>query len=147
MKSEAAMFSIDDFARDKETIWTEVRNYQARNFMRDKMRAGDLFLFYHSSSEPSGAAGIGKITQTGVADPTALDRGSEYFDPKATKANNPWICVKVGFVKKFKRIIPLAEIKSNPKLKGVMVAARGSRLSVQPLSKVHFEEIVKMAAR
>lgn len=147
MKSEAEMYSIDDFAKDKKTVWTEVRNYQARNFMRDKMQPGDLFLFYHSSSEPSGAAGLGKILKTGVPDPTALDRSSEYFDPKATKTNNPWICVEVGFVRKFKRIVTLAEIKNNQNLKGIMVAQRGSRLSIQPVSKTHFDEIVRMAEK
>jgi len=139
------MYSIDDFAKDKKTVWTEVRNYQARNFMRDQMHPGDRFLFYHSSSEPSGAAGVGEILKTGVADPTALDRKSEYYDPKAMAANNPWITVEVGFVRKFSRVIALAEIKTNPKLQGIMVAQKGSRLSIQPVSKAHFDEIRRMA--
>jgi predicted RNA-binding protein with PUA-like domain len=101
MKSEAEMYSIDDFKKDKKTIWTEVRNYQARNFMRDNMSVGDYFFFYHSSSEPSGIAGLGKVSKTGIGDPTALDSKGEYYDPKATKENNPWITVEVSFVKKF----------------------------------------------
>lgn len=144
MKSEAEMFSIDDFRKDKKAIWTEVRNYQARNFMRDDMKAGDLFLFYHSSSEPSGVAGVGKILKTGVPDPTAIDPKSEYFDPKALK-DNVWITVEVGFVEKLPKFVSLAEIKSNPGLRGIMVAEKGSRLSVQPVSAEHFKEILKIA--
>ncbi len=145
LKSEAEMYSIEHFKKDKKTIWTEDRNYQARNFMRDEMKPQDLFLFYHSSSEPSGVFGFGKISKTGVSDPTALDKKSEYFDPKATKENNPWICVEALFVEKFLRPITLAEIKANKKLKGILVAKRGMRLSVIPISKEHFEEILKSA--
>ncbi len=144
MKSEAEMYSIDDFAKDKKSIWTEVRNYQARNCMRDQMNVGDYFFFYHSSSEPSGIAGIGKVSKTGIGDPTALDKKSEYFDPKATKENNPWTTVEVEFVKKFPKIISLAEIKGNKKLSKMMVVQKGSRLSVQPVKSEEFEEVLKM---
>ena len=144
MKSEAEMFSIDDFAKEKKTIWTEVRNYQARNSMRDNMSVGDYFFFYHSSSEPTGIAGIGKISKTGIGDPTALDKKSEYFDPKATVKNNPWTTVEVQFVNKFPKIITLAEVKANRALSKMVLVQRGSRLSVQPVTAKEFEEVLKM---
>ncbi len=140
------MYSIDGFAREKKTIWTEVRNYQARNIMRDLMKVGDYFFFYHSSSKPSGIFGIGRISKTGIGDPTALDSNSEYFDPKATKENNPWVTVQVEFVKKFAESITLEKIKANKKLAKMVVVQRGSRLSVQPVTLDEFEEILKMSA-
>jgi predicted RNA-binding protein with PUA-like domain len=144
LKSEAEMFSIDDFKKDKSTIWTEVRNYQARNYMRDGMKPGDLFLFHHSSSDPSGVAGTGKILKTGIGDPTALDKKSEYYDAKASRDNNPWITVEVGFGKKFARFVSLDDIRANKKLKDMGVIRRGNRLSVQPVTKAEFEEILRM---
>lgn len=145
MKSEAEMYSIDDFKKDKSTLWTEVRNYQARNIMRDSMSVGDYFLFYHSNSNPSGVYGIGKILEKGLSDPTALDKKSEYYDPKATPKNNPWATVKVGFVYKFPKEISLAQIKANKRLSKMVVVQPGSRLSVQPVKEEEFSEILKMA--
>ncbi|MDB4940115.1 MAG: hypothetical protein JWO40_540 [Candidatus Doudnabacteria bacterium] len=139
------MYSIDDFKKDQDTVWTEVRNYQARNFLRDSISVGDYFFFYHSSSEPSGIAGVGKILRTKIGDPTALDKKSEYFDPKATKEHNPWSTVEVQFVEKFPAVITLAEVKQNKKLSKMVVAQKGSRLSVQPVKADQFEEIMNMA--
>lgn len=145
LKSEPTSYSIADLKRDKSTSWTGVRNYQARNTMRDLMKVGDLCLFYHSNAEPPGVAGVCKVVGAAHADPTALDRKDEHCDPKATKENPIWVSVDVGFIEIFSRVVGLDEIKENPRLKGIMVAARGSRLSVQPVSDQHFKEIVVMS--
>ncbi len=144
MKSEAEMFSIDDFKNDGDVIWTEVRNYQARNTMRDLMSVGDYFFFYHSSSKPSGIFGLGEIIETGIADPTAVDKKSEYYDSKATTKNNPWTTVKVRFLEKFHNGISLEEIKRNKKLSKMVLLQLGSRLSVQPVRGEEFQELMKM---
>src|SRR5690348_16706888 len=140
LKSEQDVYSIEDLAKDKSTIWDNIRNYRARNIMRDEMKAGDLFLFYYSMSKSSanGVAGIGKILAVNLPDESALDRKSEYHDPKATKQKNPWVAVKVGFVKKFRRIVSLDEIKRQPNLKN-MTLLKIARLSVQPVTKAEFE--------
>ena len=145
MKSEPESYSIDDFQRDKITVWNSVRNYRARNVIRDEMRPGDLFLFYHSMGKPNGVVGIGKIVANNLPDLTALDKKDEYFDPKASASNNPWLAPKVQFVKKFNRMVTLDEIKKEKRLKD-MVLLKISRLSVQPVAKQHFDLIVKMAA-
>ncbi|HVS79925.1 MAG TPA: EVE domain-containing protein [Candidatus Paceibacterota bacterium] len=145
LKSEPSCYSIDDLAKDKTALWTGVRNFQARNFLRD-MKVGDLVLFYHSSEPPMGVFGVAKIAAEAVPDTTALDKEDDHYDPKATKENPIWFAPKVAFSKKFKSPVTLSAIKFNPKLEGIMVAAQGSRLSVQPVSKEHFEEIVKMSS-
>ncbi len=140
-KSEPSTYSIDDFARDKKTLWEGVRNYQARNFMRDQMQVGDLFLFYHSSTELTGIAGVGQIANPHVPDKTALDKKSDYFDPKATPEKNVWLAPEVVFVEKFPRFITLGELKKNPKLENMVVIKKGMRLSIQPVTEQEFEEI------
>lgn len=145
MKSEPESYSIDDFQRDKETIWTSIRNYRARNIMRDEMKPGDLFLFYHSMAKDNGVVGIGKIVKNNLPDETALDKNDEYYDPKATKEKNPWLAPKVKFVKKFKRPVTLEEIKKDKRFKD-MVLVKIPRLSVQPVTKEHFDAIVKLAS-
>lgn len=147
MKSEPGNYSIDDLARDKKTFWNGVRNYQARNFMRDSMKVGDLALFYHSNAEPSGVAGIAKIVKAGYPDHTELDPKSKYYDPKATPDKPIWFMVDVGFVEKFDQVLPLEALKMNPKLKDMMVNKKGSRLSVQPVSQEHFEAVKKMVIK
>lgn len=150
MKSEPDCFSIDDLAKlpGKTTIWDGVRNYQARNIMRDEMREGDQVFFYHSNAKPAPhIAGIAEITsEKPVADPTQFDPKSQYFDDKSTPENPRWMTVKVKFVKKFKEPISLEQIKNNPKLKSMQVVQKGSRLSVQPVSKDEWNEIIKMCA-
>lgn len=143
IKSEAACYSIDDMKKDKKSLWTGIRNYQARNFMRN-MDVGDRALFYHSSSDPTGVFGIVKITQKAQADPTALNKKDEHFDPKSTKENPIWLAPEVTFVEKFVRPVSLTEIKRRPDLSGISVAQKGSRLSVLPLSKTHFDIITKL---
>lgn len=144
MKSEPDVYSIDDLARDKSTPWTGVRNYQARNFMRDGMRAGDLVLFYHSNAEPSGAAGVARVVREAYPDPTARDPRSEYFDPKATDVNPIWMLVDVGFVRKFRRLVSLDMMRVEPALANMLVLKRGTRLSVQPVAAAEFERICAM---
>lgn len=142
MKSEASAYSIDDLARDKRTAWEGVRNYQARNFMRG-MEAGDLVLYYHSG-ESAGAYGIAKVVAGAHADASQFDKKDAHYDPKATKEKPVWECVDVAFVQKFARPVPLRAIKAHPKLRGILVAKQGSRLSVQPVAKAHFEVIRKL---
>ena len=147
IKSEAECYSIDDLKTAKKTPWTGVRNYQARNFMRNEMKIGDLCLFYHSSSEPTGVAGIAKVISVPHADLSALDKKDEHFDTKATKDNPIWFCVDIGFVEKFKNFVTLQRIKIDPKLSGIVVAQRGSRLSIQPVSEKHFKYIAELGKK
>jgi predicted RNA-binding protein with PUA-like domain len=143
LKSEPESYSIDDLKRDKSTLWENIRNYRARNIMRDEMKPGDLFLFYYSMADPTGVAGIGKIVKVGMPDASALDKQSEYYDPKATKEKNPWVAPEVAFVSTFKRFVPVAEIKKHKYLKN-MILFKIPRLSVQPVTKKEFEIIKKL---
>ena len=145
MKSEPSAYSIDDLARDKTAYWDGVRNYQARNFMRDGMKKGDSVLFYHSNAEPPGIAGIAKIDKESYPDFTAWDAKDAHFDPKSPKEKPLWFMVDVQYSKKFKNFISLEELKAQPSLKGMLVLKRGMRLSVQPVEKKHFDIICKMA--
>jgi predicted RNA-binding protein with PUA-like domain len=146
LKSEGDCYSIDDLKRDKKTHWTGVRNYQARNFMRDTMRAGDFMLFYHSNgtkNEPTGVYGIAKIGKI-LPDETQFDKTSESYDPRSSLEQPVWFCPTITFIKKFSRAVTLAEIKFEPSLSGMMVVQKGSRLSVQPVSERHFKIIEAM---
>lgn len=148
MKSEPDCFSIDDLAKSpsKTTIWDGVRNYQARNIMRDEMKKGDKVFFYHSNAKPSPhIAGLAEIaSDKPIADPTQFDPKSEYFDEKSTEENPRWMTVKVKFIEKFKSPISLDQVKANAKLKNMMLVQTGSRLSVQPVTKDEWNEITKM---
>lgn len=144
MKSEPDVFSIDQLQKDKTTWWEGVRNYQARNFMMKDMQVGDEVLFYHSNAEPPGVAGIAKISKVAAPDQLQFDKKSEYFDPKATKEKPIWFCVEVQFVKKFTELVSLAELRENEKLHDMLVLQKGSRLSVQPVEKKHFDLVKKM---
>lgn len=146
IKSEAKMYSIDDLKRDKRVAWTGIRNYQARNFMRDGMKIGDLCLFYHSNSEPSGVYGVAKVVSAPHADVTAQDTHDEHYDPKATKEHPIWMCVDVQFVQKFKAPLSLVQMRADSKLHGMLLLQPGSRLSVMPVSKQHFQHILHMTA-
>lgn len=128
LKSEPGVYSIDDLERDKRTAWDGVRNYQARNFMRDKMRRGDRVLFYHSNAEPSGVAGLAVVEKEGYPDPQ----------------DKLWTRVDVGFVEKFRNFVSLADLKAEAALKGMLVVQKGSRLSVQPVDEKHFRIVLKM---
>jgi len=147
MKSEPSCFSIDDLKKKKRDAWSGVRNYQARNFMRDDMKVGDKVLFYHSSCNVPAVVGIAKVCKTAHPDNSALDPKDEHFDPKHKIEKPIWFCVDVEFVEKFKEPVTLDMIKFNPKLKGIMVTERGSRLSIQPVSEKHYVEILKMSTQ
>ena len=143
MKSEPEEFSIDDLrARPARTEpWDGVRNYQARNMMRDEMRKGDLVFFYHSNCETPGIAGIAKIAREGHPDPTAFDPEDKHYDPKSDPQNPRWFLVDVKFVRKLKRLIPLSEIKSKRALESLALVRRGNRLSIMPVTKKQWEFI------
>lgn len=145
MKSEPGAYSIDDLQREGQTHWEGVRNYQARNYMRDDMSIGDLVLFYHSNADPAGVVGLARVCSAPYDDFFAWDPQSRYFDPKSSPDNPRWQMVDVEFVEKFPRIVSLAELKANPQLDGMPVIKRGQRLSIQPVDKEHFEIVVKMA--
>ena len=144
VKSEESCYSIDDLKKDKKTYWDGVRNYQARNFMRD-MKKGDFVLFYHSNSNPIGIAGIGKVVKESYPDFTAWELKNDHYDPKSPKENPRWDMVNIGFVKKFREVIPLSELKEQKGLKDMKILQKGNRLSVTPVTKKEFEIIERMA--
>ncbi|QQR50234.1 EVE domain-containing protein [Candidatus Nomurabacteria bacterium] len=144
LKTEGECYSIDDLKRDAKTAWTGIRNYQARNYMRDGMHIGDLALFYHSGAN-AGIYGIAKIVSKSYPDLTQFDKKDDHFDPKATKTKPIWQCVDIAFVKKFKQPLLLSQIKFDSALEGMVVRARGSRLSVQPVLENHFTYIKNLA--
>lgn len=146
MKSEPEVFSIDDLAKAKNqtTHWDGVRNYQARNFLRDDFKIGDKVIFYHSNSEPPAAVGICEVVKEAYPDFTAFDPENDHYDPKSKKENPTWYMVDVKYVKKFSKPVSLSEIKANPKLQKIHLVQRGNRLSVMPLTKDEFDEIVGM---
>ena len=147
MKSDAEDYTIDDLKRDKIEPWTGVRNFQARNFMRDVMEIGDMVIFWHSGGKPIGAAGIGKIVSKSYPDKTQFNKKSKYYDPKAKKEKPTWFLVDVGFVKKFKKIVSIEEIRKNNNLKNMKTLQKGSRLSITPLTKKEFEVIEKLSIK
>ncbi len=145
MKSEPNAYSIDDLERDGYTYWDGVRNYQARNFMRDEMKIGDRVIFYHSNTEPPAAVGIAEVIKESYPDFSAFDPKDKHFDPKSKEEKPTWYMVDIKFVKKFKKIVPLQEMKQNPKLQDMKLVQRGNRLSVMPITKEEFDEIVRMS--
>ena len=147
VKSEPTCYSIDDLKRDKRTSWTGVRNYQARNFMRDGMKVGDLVLFHNSGSEPPGIAGIARVCSAPNADATAMDPTDDHYDPKSSEDDPIWMCVDIEFVRKFDEVISLAELKANKSLATMLVLQRGQRLSVMPVDEAHFRIVEQMAEK
>jgi predicted RNA-binding protein with PUA-like domain len=144
VKSEPRVYSIDDLARDGSTPWEGVRNYQARNFMRDQMAIGDLVLFYHSSADPPGVAGLAKVASKSYPDPTQFDPKSDYFDPRATRADPPWWLIDIALLEKFAVFVPLELLKATPELTGMRVVRRGERLSVQPVEEQHLRRVLTL---
>ena len=144
MKTEPDVFSIDDLKSQKTTPWEGVRNYQARNFMRDEMKKGDMVLIYHSNAKPPGVAGIGVVSKEAFPDHFSWDKKSKYFDPKSTKENPRWVMVEVKFKKKFKELISLSEIKETKDLEDMLILKKGNRLSITPVEKKHFDRIIEM---
>ncbi len=144
MKSEPDVFSIDDLARVKVEPWTGVRNYQARNFMRDGMAKGDGVLFYHSSCEVPGVTGLAEVASAAYPDPTQFDRKSEYFDAKSTREDPRWMLVDVAYKRRLERVITLAELKEQARLDGFALLQRGNRLSVLPVTKPEWDAILAL---
>ena len=142
MKCEPEAYSIDDLERDGSTTWEGVRNYQARNSMRDDMKVGDGVLFYASNAEPSGVAGIAEISREAYPDPFAFQKGHTYYDPDSDPADPTWYMVDVRFVEKLPGVIPLAILKATPGLEKMVVTQKGSRLSVQPVTPREFEIVL-----
>jgi predicted RNA-binding protein with PUA-like domain len=145
VKSEPDVFSIDDLenAEKQTTMWEGVRNYQARNLMRDEMKKGDLVIFYHSNAKPPGAAGTATVTREAYPDPYQFDARSKYFDPASKEDDPRWFLVDVTFRSKFARLVSLDEIKAHPAL-GDMVLVKRSRLSVQPVEPEAFRIIERL---
>lgn len=143
MKSEPDEFSIENLEQQHASRWDGVRNYQARNFLRD-MAEGDLFFFYHSSCAEPGIAGIGRISRSAFPDPTALQAGSPYFDAKASPERNPWSAVDVEFVERFARPLPLTKLKAEAVLAQLALVQKGSRLSVMPVSAAQWAAILAL---
>jgi predicted RNA-binding protein with PUA-like domain len=138
-KTEPDAFGINDLAAVSQEGWDGVRNYQARNFMRDQMSVGERAFIYHSSCAVPGIAGLAKIVETGLVDPSQFDPESCYFDPKATPQNPRWWMVSLSFVEKFPRVLPLAKIKQMPDIHELGLVKKGSRLSIMPVSDEEFE--------
>lgn len=145
-KSEPETFSIDHLAkRPKQTEhWDGVRNYQARNMLRDDIKVGDQGFFYHSNCSPPGIVGIVEVVKAGYPDYTAWDIHSDHFDPKSTPEKPLWYMVDVRFVKKFKDIITLEQLKSHPLLDRMQVTRRGNRLSITPVTQDEWDAILHM---
>ena len=142
-KSEPDEYSIDDLKKDKKCLWEGVRNYQARNIMRDQCKKGDTVFFYHSSTKDTGIFGLAEISKTQVADPSQFDKKSNYFDAKSEKENPRWICVEVKFKQKFKSPLLREDLKQMSNLDGLMLLKKGSRLSIQPVDKKHADILLK----
>lgn len=146
MKSEPTEFSIEDLAAqpDQTDHWDGVRNYQARNFMRDEMQVGDGVLFYHSRTKPA-VVGTATVVRAGYPDHTAWDPQSHHYDPKSTPENPIWFMVDIRFASRFKRPLPLAELRRIPGLENMTLLRRGNRLSVMPVTAKEFDIIVGAA--
>jgi predicted RNA-binding protein with PUA-like domain len=148
LKTEPESFSVQDLAKapGQTTCWDGVRNYQARNFLRDEMSIGDRVLLYHSGAEPA-VVGIAKVSRAAYPDPTAWDPKDPHYDPTATKEEPRWFMVDIQLERIFDRPLPLATLRGVPALKGMELLRKGSRLSVQPVRKGEFEAISKLAGR
>lgn len=149
VKTEPDVFSWDNLKKSKNqtTYWDGVRNYQARNFLRDEMKKGDLVLFYHSNAEPLAVMGVCEVVKEGYPDHTQFDPDNNHYDPKADPKNPTWFMVDVKLKKEFKHPVTLGEIKSTPKLRNMKLIQRGNRLSVMPVTKDEFDEIVRMGIK
>ena len=144
MKSEPDAYSIDRLAKDKTTNWNGVRNYQARNFMRDQMALGDPVFYYHSNCEEPGIVGIAEVCQLAYPDPSQFDRNSKYYDPESSRDDPRWLNVDIRFVKKIGPI-GLAELRRHKELAGMRILQRGNRLSITPVDPAEWKFIMRLA--
>lgn len=147
MKCEPSAYTIEDLERDGRTSWEGVRNYQARNFMRDDMRVGDRVLVHHSSTDEPGIAGTATVAREGYPDPLSWDPDSEYFDPKSSPEAPRWVMVDVAFESRFPRVLTFADLRAVPALKDMLLLKRGQRLSIMPCTPREFEAVLKLAAK
>ena len=147
MKCEPAAYTIDDLKRDKQTSWEGVRNYQARNFMRDKMQVGDAVLFYASNADPSGVTGLAEISRAGYPDQFSWTKGHKYYDEGSSPENPTWYMVDIRFVERFPGTVSLETLKQTKGLESMMVTRKGSRLSVQPVTKAEFDIVTKLGRK
>jgi predicted RNA-binding protein with PUA-like domain len=147
LKTEPTSFSIQDLAKapKQTTCWDGVRNYQARNFLRDEMKRGDGVLVYHSGGDEPAVVGTATVVRESYADPTAWDKNDHHFDPASTPENPRWFMVDIKLDQVFPRPLPLAELRTTPSLKSMELLRKGSRLSVQPVRKSEFDAILKRA--
>lgn len=145
MKSEPEAYSIDDLARDKTAEWDGIRNYQARNYMRDDMRVGDWVLFYHSNAKPPGVVGLARVCKEAHPDRSAFDSSSKYYDAKSDPEEPRWLMVDIEFVERFAATVALETLKAAPELAEMLVVQKGQRLSVQPVERAHFDRVLALA--
>lgn len=146
LKSEPDVFSFDDLwaAPGRTTLWDGVRNYQARNFLRDEMQVGDGVLYYHSNADPMGIAGIAEVASEAYPDPTQFDPADPHHDPRSDPADPRWYVVDVRAVARLPRFVTLADLKAATKLKDMAVVQRGQRLSVQPVRAAEWREVLRL---
>ena len=144
MKSEPDVYAFADLVRDGRTHWDGVRNYQARNMMRDAMAVGDLVLYYHSNTNPPHVAGVARVCKEGYPDHTALDPASHYHDPKATPENPRWVMVDIEPVVELPQPVALSDIKNDPSFEGMPLIQRGQRLSIQTVDEHHFRRVLEL---
>ena len=144
MKSEPDAYSIDDLERDGRKMWDGIRNYQARNMMRDEMKIGDEVFFYHSNCKEPGIVGIATVASEPYPDPTQFDKRSKYYDPKSDRDNPRWCLVDLEFVRKTGRNITLAELKAQKALDGMVLLRKGNRLSIMPVTKKHWNNVLSL---
>ena len=147
MKCEPSAYSIEALERDGRTGWEGVRNYQARNFMRDQMQVGDGVLFYASNADPSGVTGLASIVKAGYPDPFAFRKGHTYFDEDSDPAAPTWYTVDVGFVERFPAVVPLETLKATRGLEKMVVVQKGSRLSIQPVTRAEYDIVCRLGRR
>lgn len=146
MKSEPDVYSYADLVADKgsRTHWDGVRNYQARNTMRDDMKVGDLVLYYHSNTKPPGVVGIAEVVKEGYPDPSQFDEKDSHYDPKSSEDAPRWYCVDIKARAELPEYVSIEDLKANAKLDAMAVVQKGQRLSVQPVTAAEFKEVLKM---
>lgn len=147
MKCEPSAYAIDDLERDGKTSWEGVRNFQARNFLRDQMQVGDGVLFYASSADPSGVTGLAEIARAGYPDEFSWTKGHKYYDEGSSPENPTWYMVDIRFVERFPGTVSLETLKQTKGLESMMVTRKGSRLSVQPVTKAEFDIVTKLGRK
>ena len=145
MKSEPSEYSIDDLKRDKKAPWFGVRNYLARNYMRDQMKQGDLVLFYHSSCPEPGVVGVAIVASAPYPDATQFDPKSHHYDPKATKEKPRWMLIDVRYKRRFSRVVSLLELRGEKSLKDIVILRPGNRLSITPVTEKEFQSVLGLA--